>query len=55
MANAGQAPDLEDIHREMHGIDEQIRIINEINVCLVHHVAINNLPFIAAPVPENAG
>ena len=35
MENAGQAPDLEGIHREMHGIAEQIKIMNEINVRLV--------------------
>ncbi|GFZ20866.1 hypothetical protein Acr_29g0000280 [Actinidia rufa] len=29
--NVGQAPYLDGIHREMHGITEQIRIMNEIN------------------------
>ncbi|PSS36080.1 TRNA (guanine(9)-N1)-methyltransferase [Actinidia chinensis var. chinensis] len=37
MANTSQAPDLEDIHRGMHGIAKQIRIINEINACLSCH------------------
>lgn len=35
MASVGQAPDLEGIHREMHEIAEQIRIMNEINARLV--------------------
>ncbi|GFY96622.1 hypothetical protein Acr_11g0009280 [Actinidia rufa] len=35
MANISQAPNLENIHREMHGIAEQIKIMNEINARLV--------------------
>ena len=52
MANTSQVPDLEGIHREMHGIAEQIRIMNEINARLVQHLAINNLPSATAPVPD---
>ncbi|GFY92748.1 hypothetical protein Acr_08g0011440 [Actinidia rufa] len=45
MANTSQAPNLEGIiHREMHGIVEQIRIMNEINAHLVQHLATNNPP-----------
>ena len=35
MKNVDQALDLEGIHCEMHKIDEQIRIMNEINARLV--------------------
>ena len=42
MANTSQAPDLEGIHREMYGIVEQIRIMNEINARLVQHLATNS-------------
>ncbi|GFY88793.1 hypothetical protein Acr_06g0007330 [Actinidia rufa] len=31
MANLGQAPDLEGLHREIHDMDEQMRIMNENN------------------------
>ena len=31
MAGTSQAPDLESIHREMHNIADQIRIMNKIN------------------------
>ncbi|GFZ12712.1 hypothetical protein Acr_23g0010970 [Actinidia rufa] len=34
MANTSQASDLDGIHHDMHGIVEQIRIMNEINACL---------------------
>ncbi|GFY87298.1 hypothetical protein Acr_05g0009370 [Actinidia rufa] len=54
MANASQALDLKGIHREMHRIPEQIRIMNEINVHLVQHLATNNLPHVALPIPKNA-
>ncbi|GFZ16789.1 hypothetical protein Acr_26g0000590 [Actinidia rufa] len=43
MANISQAPDLESIHYEMHGIAEQIRITNELNARLAtktHRIAI---------------
>ena len=49
MANTSQALDLEGIHREMHGIAEQIRVMNEINVRLVQHLATNN-PLPLAPI-----
>ncbi|GFY95388.1 root hair defective 3 GTP-binding protein [Actinidia rufa] len=54
MANTNQAPDLESIHCEMHGIFEQIRIMNEINSHLMQHLAINNPPPATAPLPEDA-
>ncbi|GFZ14728.1 hypothetical protein Acr_24g0009180 [Actinidia rufa] len=45
MANTIQAPDLEGIiHCEMHGITEQIRVMNEINARLVQHLATSNPP-----------
>ncbi|GFZ06644.1 hypothetical protein Acr_18g0008140 [Actinidia rufa] len=55
MANTGQAPNLEGIHREMHGIIEQIRIMNELNVRMVHHLTTNNLPPVTSLIPEDAG
>ncbi|GFZ05154.1 hypothetical protein Acr_17g0007260 [Actinidia rufa] len=55
MANTSQALDLEGIiHREMHEIAEQIRIMNEINACLVQHLATNNPPPPIAPIPNEA-
>ena len=39
MANTSQAPDLEGLHREMHGIAEQIRIMNENNARLIQHLS----------------
>ncbi|GFZ10857.1 hypothetical protein Acr_22g0002550 [Actinidia rufa] len=54
MVNADQAPDLEGIHREMHGITEQIRIMNKRNARLVQHFARNNPPTTTTPVPEDA-
>ncbi|GFZ20946.1 hypothetical protein Acr_29g0001080 [Actinidia rufa] len=53
MANTSQAPNLEGIRREMHGIAEKIRVMNEINARLVQHLAINNLPP-TAPIPKDA-
>ncbi|GFZ01116.1 hypothetical protein Acr_14g0007510 [Actinidia rufa] len=48
-----QALDLEGLHREMHGIAEQIRIMNENNARLIQHLTTNNPPPLpAAPVPE---
>ena len=38
----------------MYGITEQIRVMNEINACLVQHLTTNNLPPAAAPVQEKA-
>ena len=56
MANTSQAPDLDDLHREMHSIAEEIRIMNENNARLIEHLAINNLlPPVVAPVPEAKG
>ena len=52
MAMSSQALDLEGIHREMHGIAEQIRIMNKINARLVQHLATNNPPLAVAPVQE---
>ncbi|GFS34947.1 hypothetical protein Acr_00g0036930 [Actinidia rufa] len=54
MANISQASDLEGIHREMHGIADKIRIMNEINARLVQHLTMNNPPPLAAPVLEEA-
>ncbi|GFS30899.1 hypothetical protein Acr_00g0014650 [Actinidia rufa] len=54
MANTSQATDLEGIHREMHGIAKQIRIMNEINAHLVEHLATNNPPPPIALVSEDA-
>ena len=52
MANASQAPDLEGLHHETHGIAEQIRIMNENKVCLIQHLMMNNLPPTVAPIQE---
>ncbi|GFS33871.1 hypothetical protein Acr_00g0031010 [Actinidia rufa] len=53
MANTSQAPDLEGLHREIHGMAEQMRIMNENNARLLQLLA-NNLPRIPpALVPEN--
>ena len=52
MENTSQTLDLEGLHREMHGIAEQIRIMNENNVRLIQHIATNNPPPAAAPIQE---
>ena len=52
MATTSQVLDLKGIHHEMHGIAEQIRIMNEINARVVQHLATNNPPPLAVPVPE---
>ena len=52
MADTNQAPDLEGLHREMHVVAEQIRIMNEINACLVQHLATNNSHPAITLVPE---
>ncbi|GFY86473.1 hypothetical protein Acr_05g0001120 [Actinidia rufa] len=44
MANTSQAPDIEGLHREMHDIAEQIRIMSENNACLIRHLTTNNPP-----------
>ncbi|GFZ03277.1 hypothetical protein Acr_15g0018850 [Actinidia rufa] len=51
MAGHNQAPDLEGLHCEMHGIVEQIRIMNENNARLIQHLATNNPPPPAATIP----
>ncbi|GFY91132.1 hypothetical protein Acr_07g0013280 [Actinidia rufa] len=53
MANTSQAPDLEGIHREMYEISEHIRIMNEINACLVQYLTTNNPPLTTALVPKD--
>ncbi|GFZ06564.1 hypothetical protein Acr_18g0007340 [Actinidia rufa] len=51
MANTSQAPDLEGIiHHEMHGIVEQIKIMNKINARLVQYLATNNPHPFTAPI-----
>ena len=52
MANPSQTLDLKGIHREMHGIAEQIKFKNEINAFLVQHLTTNNPPLPVAPVPQ---
>ncbi|GFZ02103.1 hypothetical protein Acr_15g0007120 [Actinidia rufa] len=53
MANPGQAPDLEGLHREIHDMAEQMRIMNENNGRLMQLLAAANplLPA-APPVPD---
>ena len=38
MANSNQVPNLKGIHRKMHDIAEQIRVMNELNARLVQHL-----------------
>ena len=38
MANSNQVLDLKGIHREMHSMPEQIRVMNELNARLVQHL-----------------
>ncbi|GFZ05203.1 hypothetical protein Acr_17g0007750 [Actinidia rufa] len=53
MANSGQAPDLEGLHREIHDMAEQMRIMNENNGRLIQLLATANPPLPAAPpVPD---
>ncbi|GFZ05442.1 hypothetical protein Acr_17g0010140 [Actinidia rufa] len=53
MANPGQAPDLEGLHREIHDMAEQMRIMNENNGRLLQLLAAANPPLPAAPpVPD---
>ncbi|GFZ00594.1 hypothetical protein Acr_14g0002290 [Actinidia rufa] len=49
MANPGQAPDLEGLHREIHDMAEQMRIMNENNGRLMQLLAAANPPLLAAP------
>ena len=51
MANVSQAPDLEGLHREMHNMVEQMRIMNENSTRLIQHLtSANPPPFIAPPI-----
>ncbi|GFZ00938.1 hypothetical protein Acr_14g0005730 [Actinidia rufa] len=53
MANPAQAPDLEGLHREIHDMAEQMRIMNENNGRLIQLLAAANPPLPAAPlIPE---
>ncbi|GFZ17188.1 hypothetical protein Acr_26g0004580 [Actinidia rufa] len=53
MANASQVPDLEGLHHEIHGMAEQMRIMNENNGRLMQLLAAANPPLPAAPlVPD---
>ncbi|GFS31527.1 hypothetical protein Acr_00g0017880 [Actinidia rufa] len=49
MANPGQILDLEGLHREIHGMAEQMRIMNENNGRLMQLLAAANPPLLAAP------
>ncbi|GFZ11305.1 hypothetical protein Acr_22g0007030 [Actinidia rufa] len=52
MANTSQAPDLVDLHCEMHNIAKQIRVMNENNACLIQHLTKNNSPPPTTHVPK---
>ncbi|PSS11755.1 Matrix metalloproteinase-15 like [Actinidia chinensis var. chinensis] len=53
MVNTSQALDLEDFHREIHGMAEQIRVMNENNARLIQLLATTNPPPPAAPfIPD---
>ncbi|GFY82762.1 hypothetical protein Acr_02g0010020 [Actinidia rufa] len=54
MANTNQAPDLEDLHREMHGTTKQIRIMNENNARLIQYLVVINQPPAIAPAQEKS-
>ncbi|GFZ21446.1 hypothetical protein Acr_29g0006080 [Actinidia rufa] len=52
MANTSQVPDLEGLHHEIHGMAEQMRVINENNARLIQLLAAANpQPQPAPPVP----
>ncbi|GFY90980.1 hypothetical protein Acr_07g0011760 [Actinidia rufa] len=51
MANPAQAPDLEGLHREVHDMAEQMRIMNENNGRLMQLLAAANPPLPAAAAP----
>ncbi|GFS29137.1 hypothetical protein Acr_00g0005500 [Actinidia rufa] len=42
MANASQVPDLEGLHHEIHGMAEQMRVMNENNARLIQLLAAAN-------------
>ncbi|GFZ19195.1 hypothetical protein Acr_27g0009340 [Actinidia rufa] len=50
MANPAQAPDLEGLHREIHDMAEQMRIMNENNGRLMQLLAAANPPLPTAPL-----
>ncbi|GFS29536.1 hypothetical protein Acr_00g0007140 [Actinidia rufa] len=53
MANASQVPDLEGLHHEIHGMAEQMRVMNENNARLIQLLATANPQPPAAPsVPD---
>ncbi|GFS34896.1 hypothetical protein Acr_00g0036670 [Actinidia rufa] len=53
MANASQVPDLEGLHHEIHGMAEQMRVMNENNARLIQLLAAANPQSPAAPsVPD---
>ncbi|GFS42938.1 hypothetical protein Acr_00g0082700 [Actinidia rufa] len=52
MANTSQALNLEGLHREMHGIAKQIRIMNENNARLIQHLATSNPPYAVTPIQK---
>ncbi|GFY85688.1 hypothetical protein Acr_04g0004260 [Actinidia rufa] len=53
MANPGQAPDLEGLHREIHDMAEQMRIMNENNGHLMQLLAAANPPLpVVPPIPD---
>ena len=55
MTNISKTPNLKGLYREMHGIAEQIKIMNENNAHLIHHLITNNPPPPVVPVPEEVG
>ncbi|GFZ12853.1 hypothetical protein Acr_23g0012380 [Actinidia rufa] len=53
MANTSQVPDLEGLHHEIHGMAEQMRVMNENNARLIQLLAAANPQPLAAPsVPD---
>ncbi|GFY82856.1 hypothetical protein Acr_02g0010960 [Actinidia rufa] len=53
MVNTSQAPNLEGLHREIDGMDEQMRVMNENNTRLIQLLATTNPPpSVALPIPD---
>ena len=53
MANTSQAPDLEGLHREIHRMAEQMRVMNKNNARLIQLLATTNLPPPSTPpIPD---